>query len=127
LNYTNQTLFKIALVGFTWAFCFLAGGKQKASMERKMTLHPPFKRLGNHPIRDRTRMVLALAKLREEWLETVDGGSLLEVETPVGLLLADVVEKLGLTTQERLIVLGGKLAIEVDAFMEIRVSRKLPQ
>ena len=77
-------------------------------------------------IADRTRMILALAEFREEWQATVNGGSLLKVESPVGLILADIAEKLELTEQERHVVLGGKLINEVDGFMETRVSRKLP-
>jgi len=90
-----------------------------------MTLQPPLEGFADYSIRERTRMVLALAALREEWQETVNGGSLLKVETPVGLLFADIVEKLGLTAQERHVVLGGRLINEVDAFREIRVSPKL--
>jgi hypothetical protein len=90
-----------------------------------MTLQPPLEGFADFSIRERTRMVLALATLREEWQEAVNGGSLLKVETPVGLLFADIVERLGLTSQERHVVLGGGLINEVDAFQEARVSRKL--
>jgi hypothetical protein len=91
-----------------------------------MTLQPPLEGFADYSIRERTRMVLALAELREEWQEAVRGGSLLKVETPVGLLFADIAEKLGLTGQERHVVLGGRLINEVDAFRETRVSRKQP-
>ena len=90
-----------------------------------MSLQPALEGLSDYSIRDRTRIVIALAELREEWQKTVNGGSLLKVETPVGLLLADIAEKLELTVQERHIFLGGKLINEVDGFMEARVSRKL--
>ncbi len=69
--------------------------------------------------------MLALAEFREQWQQTVNGKSLLRVETPVGLLLSDIVDRLELTSQERHVVLGGKLINEVDGFMEQRVSRKL--
>ena len=75
---------------------------------------------------DRTRTILALAEFREEWQQVVNGGSLLKVESPVGLILADIADKLELTEQERHVFLGGKLINEVDGFMETRVSRKLP-
>lgn len=91
-----------------------------------MTLQPALEGLGDYTIRERTRMVLALASLREEWQENVGGRSLLKVETPVGLLLADIVEKLELTAQERHVVLGGRLVNEVDGFMETRPTIKLP-
>ena len=73
---------------------------------------------------DRTRIVLALADLRQEWQRAIRGGSLLKVETPVGLLLSDIADRLGLTSQERYVFLGGKLINEVDAYMEERISLK---
>ena len=91
-----------------------------------MTLQPPLEGLAGYRISERTRLVLALAKFREEWQELVQGGSLLKVETPVGLILADIAEKLEMTSQERHVFLGGRLINEVDGFMETRVSRKLP-
>ena len=90
-----------------------------------MSLQPPLDGLAGYRVGERTRIVLALAELRDEWQEAVRGGSLLKVETPVGLLLADIAEKLELTQQERHVFLGGKLINEVDGFMETRVSRKL--
>lgn len=88
-----------------------------------MTLQLPL--VTDFQIRDRTRLVLALAQFREEWQKAVSGGSLLKVESPVGLLLADIADKLELTPQERHVVLGGKLINEVDGFMETRVTKKL--
>lgn len=89
-----------------------------------MTLQPPL--VADYRLTDRARIVMALAHFREEWQELTNGGSLLKVETPVGLLLADIADKLELTSQERHIVLGGKLINEVDGFMETRISRNLP-
>jgi hypothetical protein len=100
-------------------------GEGKASpKEQKMTFQPPL--LTVYHIRERTLMVMALARFREEWQKAVNNGSLLKVESPVGLLLADIAEKLELTTQERHVFLGGKLINEVDAFMETPVAKKLP-
>jgi hypothetical protein len=91
-----------------------------------MTLQPPLEGLADYRISEKTRLVLALSQFREEWQEAVQGGSLLKVEAPVGLLLADIADRLELTSQERHIVLGGKLINEVDAVREERISRKLP-
>jgi hypothetical protein len=91
-----------------------------------MTLQSHLEGLTDYHPSERTRIVFALAQLREEWQQATKGGSLLKVETPVGLLLADIAERLELTTQERHVVLGGKLINEVDAVREQRVSRKLP-
>lgn len=91
-----------------------------------MTLQSPLDGLTDFRISERTRMVHALAKLRDEWQRAVNGGSLLKVETPVGLLLADIAEKLELNTQERHVFLGGKLVNEVDGFLETRISGRKP-
>ena len=90
-----------------------------------MSLQSPLEGLVDYRPGERMRIVLALSELRREWQELVNGGSLLKVETPVGLLLADIAEKLELTSQERHVFLGGRLINEVDAFMETRVGRKL--
>jgi hypothetical protein len=115
-----------ALVGFTGAFRFLAGGRQSVPKEQKMTLQPPLEGLPDYRMRERTRLILALAEFRKEWQEAVNGGSLLKVESPVGLILADIADRLELSFQERYAVLGGKLINEVDAACEQRVRRKLP-
>ena len=91
-----------------------------------MTLQSPLEGLADYRPSVRTQLVLALAELREEWQQATKGGSLLKVETPVGLLLSDIAERMELTPQERHIVLGGKLINEVDGFMEERIARKLP-
>jgi hypothetical protein len=90
-----------------------------------MSLQTPLEGLGNYRPSDRTRMILALAQLREEWQQATKGGSLLKVETPVGLLLADVAYRLEMTSQERHVFLGGKLINEVDAHLEEHIVRKL--
>ena len=91
-----------------------------------MSLQPPLEGLADYKMRDRTRMILALTKFREDWQELAGGGSLMKVESPVGLMLADIAEKLELTEQERHIFLGGRLINEVDGFKETRISRKMP-
>jgi hypothetical protein len=91
-----------------------------------MTLQPPLEGFSDYRMRERTRLVLALAEFRKDWQEAVNGGSLLKVESSVGLILADIADRLELTPQERYTVLGGRLVNEVDAVREERVSRKLP-
>jgi hypothetical protein len=89
-----------------------------------MTLQQPLEGLADYRLRDRTRIVLALAEFREEWQKAVNRGSLLKVETPVGLLLADIADRLELSSQERHVFLGGKLINEVDAVREQHVKVK---
>jgi hypothetical protein len=90
-----------------------------------MSLQTPLEGLAGYRPSDRTRIILALAEIREEWQQATNGGSLLKVETQVGLLLADIADRLELTSQERYVFLGGRLINEVNAHMEERISRKL--
>ena len=83
-----------------------------------MSLQPPLEGLSAYRLPDRARMVQALADLRREWQETLTGMSLLDAPAPVGLLLSDIADRLGLSSQERHVMLGGKLINEVNAFME---------
>jgi len=91
-----------------------------------MTLQSPLEGLASYRPSERTRLLLALAELRCEWQQATKGGSLLKIETPVGLLLADIADRLELTSQERHVFLGGRLINEVDSLREERISRKLP-
>ena len=91
-----------------------------------MTLQTPLAGLADYRLSDRTRIVQALAELRREWQLSVNGGSLLKIEAPVGLLLSDIADRLELTSQERYAILGGRLINEVNAVLEQRVRRKLP-
>jgi len=73
----------------------------------------------------RAQVVQSLADLRREWQKAVDGKSLIEIESPVGLLLADIADRLELNPQERYAMLGGKLINQVNCLMEERVSSEL--
>ena len=90
-----------------------------------MTLQPPLEGLTDYQPSERTRLVIVLAEIREEWQQATNGTSLLSVETPVGLLLNDIANKLQLTPQERHVFLGGRLISDVDGFLKIPVSKKL--
>lgn len=91
-----------------------------------MTLQTPLEGTADYRPSDRSRIVLALAELRSEWQRATKGGSLLKVETPVGLILSDIADRLELTSQERYVFLGGRLINEIDAHLEERIVRKLP-
>ena len=91
-----------------------------------MILQPPLEGLTDYRLSDRTRIVQLLADFRLEWQRTVGGKSLLDVEAPVGLMLADIADRLKLSAQERHAMLGGKLINQVDCFMEKRIVAKLP-
>jgi len=74
----------------------------------------------------RSQAVKALADFRREWQTIAEGKSLIEVEAPVGLVLADIADWLQLNSQERHAILGGKLINQINCFMEEPVSLKLP-
>lgn len=74
----------------------------------------------------RVQVVQALADFRREWQKAAQGKTLIEVEAPVGLLLADIADRLELSPQERYAMLGGKLINHVNCLMEERVSIELP-
>ena len=74
-------------------------------------------------LKERTKIVMSLAEFRMEWQDAVNGGSLLKVEAPVGLILADIADRLGLNDQERYAFLGGRLLNEVNSISETRVTR----
>ncbi len=80
----------------------------------------------DYSLRDRTKIVMCLSQLRKDWQDAVGGGSLLKVEAPVGLILSDIAEKLGLNEQERHLFLGGRLCNEVDCVNETRVNVRKP-
>lgn len=74
----------------------------------------------------RAQVVQSLADFRREWQKMVGGKSLIEVEAPIGLMLADIADRLELNSQERHVMLGGKLINQVNCVMEERVEVKLP-
>ena len=74
----------------------------------------------------RAQVVQSLADFRREWQKTAEGKSLIEVQAAVGLILADIADRLELNPQERYAMLGGKLINEVDCLMEERIRAKLP-
>ena len=74
----------------------------------------------------RTQIVQSLAEFRREWQESTENKNLTEVDAPVGLLLADIADRLGFSPQERYVMLGSKLTKEINSFMEERVQATLP-
>jgi hypothetical protein len=73
----------------------------------------------------RAQVVQALADFRRQWQKIAQGQSLIEVEAPVGLLLADIADRLELNPQERYAMLGGMLINHVNCLLEERVSLEL--
>ena len=74
----------------------------------------------------RAQVVQSLSDFRREWQKIAQGQSLVEVEAPVGLILADIADRLELNPQERYAMLGGMLINHVNCVMEERITAKLP-
>ena len=70
----------------------------------------------------RSQMVESLARFRKEWEEAVQEESLVNVQAPVGLLIADVVEHLNLNHQERFVVMGVRLNREVETIQSDHIQ-----
>ncbi len=74
----------------------------------------------------RAQVVHALADFRREWQKMVQGKSLVDVQASVGLMLADIADRLELNPQERHAMLGGKLINQINCVMEERIALELP-
>jgi hypothetical protein len=74
----------------------------------------------------RSQIVKSLADFRREWEIHAEGKNLIDIEASVGLMLSDIAERLGFSQQERHVLLGGKLAKQIDSYMEERPKIKLP-
>lgn len=61
----------------------------------------------------RIQIITALTTLRKEWQAAAQNENLLNVEGNVGLFLADLVNSLGLSVHEQVIVLGQALFDEL--------------
>ncbi len=67
----------------------------------------------NHP--PHFYIIHALARVRQEWQNAAQGDSLLSIEGNVGLILADLVSGLDLSTEAQIEVLGADLFREVQS------------
>jgi hypothetical protein len=76
-----------------------------------------------YPISNRLQLVESLAEFRKEWQEVAESESLINVQASVGLLLTDVLERLGFQPQEQHIVLGAKLYKEIKAILEAQAKQ----
>lgn len=64
-----------------------------------------------------TKVLDALIDVRQEWELVAGWASLLHCERPVGLLLVDIVAKLGILVEEQRRLLGSALFDEVNEFV----------
>jgi hypothetical protein len=74
----------------------------------------------------RAQIVKSLADFRREWEIHAEGNSLIDVDASVGLILSDIAERLGFSPQERHVMLGGKLAKQINSYVNEPANVKLP-
>lgn len=65
----------------------------------------------------RMQLVNSLTKIRQEWQDATSGESLLEVEGNMGMLLADLINNIGLSIDEQTQVLGTELFQEMQELL----------
>lgn len=63
------------------------------------------------------RVISTLTHLRQEWQEATVGASLLETNGNIGLMLADLINGLGLEMQDQQQILGNDLFRELNDFL----------
>lgn len=71
-----------------------------------------------NPRSSHLHLVKSLVIFRQEWEAAAQGESLINIQAPVGLLLADVLERLDIEQEERVAVLGIRLYSEVETVRE---------
>ena len=71
-----------------------------------------------NPVTTRIQLVCTLSRIRQEWQDAVGRSSLIEVEGNMGMLLADLINGLGLGAAEQVQVLGGDLYQEMQDFLQ---------
>jgi hypothetical protein len=120
----GQAIYIIAFSRTRWAtigaFCILAGGKQNA--QRRIMAQLTLEGTTDYKPSYRAQIVQSLADFRREWQKMAEGQNLIDVQASVGLMLADVADRLDLNPQERHIFLGGKLINQVNCLMEERIE-----
>ena len=71
-----------------------------------------------NPATTRFQLVSTLSRIRREWQEDTGSSSLIETEGNMGMLLADLINGLGLGPAEQVHVLGGNLYQEMQDFLQ---------
>lgn len=70
----------------------------------------------------RVQIVSTLTRIRQEWQDAAGSSSLIEVEGNMGMLLADLINGIGLGTDEQVQVLGADLFQEMKDFLKSPVQ-----
>jgi hypothetical protein len=70
----------------------------------------------------RSDVVDAIAHLRTEWEQGIEGESLMDMKTSIGLLLADLSATLSFTPEEQVQALGQNLVNNLQSIMEFATA-----
>ncbi len=70
------------------------------------------------PAAQRFQLISTLTHIREEWQEATGNSSLIEIEANMGMLLADLINGIGLRTDEQIQVLGTDLYQDMQDFLK---------
>ncbi|HMR99238.1 MAG: hypothetical protein HXY38_03820 [Chloroflexi bacterium] len=74
------------------------------------------------PSTQRFQLVGTLTRIRQEWQDAAGSSSLIEVEGNMGMLLADLINGVGLGIDEQIQVLGPELFHEMKDFLKSPVQ-----
>lgn len=74
------------------------------------------------PSTQRFQLVGTLTRIRQEWQDAAGSSSLIEVEGNMGMLLADLINGVGLGIDEQIQVLGPELFLEMKDFLKSPVQ-----
>ena len=85
------------------------------TLEGTADYHPPY----------RAQVVQSLGEFRREWQQMVDGQNLVDVKASIGLILADIADRLELNSQERHAMLGGQLINQINYLREEQIILRL--
>ena len=67
-------------------------------------------------------VLIALTRIRQEWQDAVGNPNLIAVEGNMGMLLADLINGIGLGLEEQIQVLGNELFQELQDFLRSPVQ-----
>ena len=69
------------------------------------------------PFTSRATVIQSLSQFRQEWCNIAGQDNLINVNASVGLLLADVINLLNFSPEEREAALGSELCSQVEQFL----------
>jgi len=71
-------------------------------------------------ILDRDEAIAGIAQIRQQWEDLAGSESLIKVHGIVGLMLADIAQAIGLTSEEQSQALGIELTQEYECFLTMQ-------